>query len=158
MSICLARITEERKIWRKDHPYGFYARPKKNADNTLNMMEWECGIPGKVGTPWEGGVYKLVIQFSEDYPQKPPKCRFINGLYHPNVYPSGTVCLSILNEDDGWKPSLSLKQILLGIQELLNDPNPDSPAQHEAYAMFKKNRTEYDRKVREQAKVNAVTD
>ena len=39
------------------------------------------------------------MHFSEDYPSKPPKCKFPQGFFHPNVYPSGTVCLSILNED-----------------------------------------------------------
>lgn len=50
-------------------------------------------------TDWEGGYYPLTLQFSEDYPSKPPKCKFPQGFFHPNVYPSGTVCLSILNED-----------------------------------------------------------
>ena len=50
--IALSRLTEERKKWRKDHPYGFYARPKKVVDpktgaETLDLFEWECGIPGK---------------------------------------------------------------------------------------------------------------
>jgi ubiquitin-protein ligase len=44
---------------------------------------------------------------------------FVPALFHPNVYPSGTVCLSILNEEKDWKPSISVPQILLGIQELL---------------------------------------
>lgn len=26
------------------------------------------------------------------------QCKFEPGFYHPNIYPSGTVCLSILNE------------------------------------------------------------
>ena len=30
----------------------------KNADGTMNLMLWEYGIPGKKGTPWEGGLYK----------------------------------------------------------------------------------------------------
>ena len=50
-------------------------------------------------TDWEGGYFPLTIQFSEDYPSRPPKCKFPQGFFHPNVYPSGTVCLSILNED-----------------------------------------------------------
>lgn len=50
-------------------------------------------------TDWEGGFYPLTLNFSEDYPSKPPKCKFPQGFFHPNVYPSGTVCLSILNED-----------------------------------------------------------
>lgn len=51
----------------------------------------------------------------------------------------------------GWKPAISIKQLLLGIQELLTNPNPKSPAQREAYELFTKNPNEYKRKVREQA-------
>jgi ubiquitin-protein ligase len=50
------------------------------------------------------------------------------------------VSLSILNEDEAWKPAITIKQILLGIQDLLDDPNPDSPAQAEAFNLFKKDR------------------
>ncbi|CAG8514186.1 400_t:CDS:10, partial [Acaulospora colombiana] len=100
-------------------------------------------------TPWENGMYKLVFTFPEDspdnfspnfesldYPVKPPKCKFVPPLFHPNVYPSGTVCLSILNEDEAWKPSIRIKDIVIGIQKLLNEPNLNSPAQSEAYMMF----------------------
>jgi hypothetical protein len=48
-AIALARLGEERKNWRKDHPPGFYARPTKKADNSVNLMIWETGIPGKEG-------------------------------------------------------------------------------------------------------------
>lgn len=36
-------------------------------------MKWKCHIPGKQGTDWEGGFYPLTMEFSEDYPTKPPK-------------------------------------------------------------------------------------
>ena len=49
-------------------------------------MVWECGIPGKKGTPWEGGTYKLRMNFTEEYPAAPPVCKFTPVLYHPNVY------------------------------------------------------------------------
>lgn len=78
--------------------------------------------------------------------------KFVPPLFHPNVYPSGTVCLSILAEDDGWKPAITIKQILLGIQDLLDDPNPESPAQAEAYNLFKKDRPAYEKKVRQVVK------
>ena len=38
------------------------------------------------------------MEFTEDYPQKPPKCQFPKGFFHHNIYPSGTVCLDIINE------------------------------------------------------------
>ncbi|QRV85837.1 ubiquitin-conjugating enzyme [Ceratobasidium sp. AG-Ba] len=151
--ICRTRLAEERKQWRKDHPYGFYAKPVKAPDGSLNLLEWEVGIPGKPSTNWEGGLFKLTMIFPEDYPAKPPKCKFTPPLFHPNVYPSGTVCLSILDEEKSWKPAITIKQpfytkqtrqILLGIQDLLNDPNISDPAQSEAYTMFKNDRTAYE--------------
>eukprot|EP00667_Euglena_gracilis_P033659 EG_transcript_55621 len=119
-------------------------------------MHWEAGIPGKAGTPWEGGLYKLTIDFSDDYPSKPPKCRFTPVLFHPNVYPSGTVCLSILSEDKDWKPSITLKQILLGIQDLLDNANPGDPAQAEPYHLYINNRAEYEKRVRQEAQKYAI--
>jgi ubiquitin-conjugating enzyme E2 I len=78
-------------------------------------------------------------------------------LFHPNVYPSGTVCLSILNEEEGWKPAITIKEILLGIQFLLDEVNPDSPAQADAYNLFKKDRVAYERKVRMVVKENPAS-
>lgn len=120
------------------------------------MRKWECGIPGKSGTIWEGGLFKLYMSFPETYPSQPPKCRFDPPLFHPNVYPSGTVCLSILNEEDGWQPTITLKEVLLGIQELLDNPNPESPAQEPAFWLYLQDRVAYDEKVRQLAQENAV--
>lgn len=154
VGICRTRLAEERKQWRKDHPFGFYAKPVKSADGSMNLLEWEVGIPGKAETAWEGGLYKLTMTFPEDYPSKPPKCKFTPPLFHPNVFPSGTVCLSILDEEKSWKPAITIKQILLGIQDLLDDPNVNDPAQSDAYAMFKNDKVAYERRIRQQAREN----
>jgi ubiquitin-conjugating enzyme E2 I len=116
--------------------------------------KWEAGIPGVPNTDWEGGVYRLSMEFSEDYPAKPPKCKFTPPLFHPNVYPSGTVCLSILNDEEDWRPAITIKQMLLGIQDMLNNPNPNSPAQREAYDIFVKDKEEYRKRVKQQAARN----
>merc|ERR1712137_1117469 len=142
----------ERKAWRKNKPFGFFARPQKNNDGSINMLVWNCGVPGKADTDWEGGLYPVTCHFTEEYPSKPPKCCFPSGFFHPNVYPPGTICLSILNEDEDWKPAITLKQILLGIQDLLDTPNPDSPAQREAYQSFVTNKSFYSEKILEQAR------
>jgi ubiquitin-conjugating enzyme E2 I len=60
-----------------------------------------------------------------------------------------------LNEEEGWRPAISIKQILIGIQDLLDEPNPDSPAQSEAYALFKKSKDEYSKRIRAEARKNA---
>ncbi|QSL66343.1 hypothetical protein MERGE_000721 [Pneumocystis wakefieldiae] len=140
-ALCRRRLQEERKQWRKDHPFGFYAKPNKLPDGTMDLMNWSVGIPGRPKTSWEGGMFKLTMFFPEEYPTKPPKW---------------TVCLSILNEEESWKPAITIKQILLGIQDLLNDPNPNSPAQSEAYALFKKDRAAYEKRIRQQAREMAA--
>ena len=149
--IALARLGEERKNWRKDHPAGFYARPVKNTDDSMNMMVWETGIPGKEGTDWEGGVYTVRLTFSKDYPTKPPTCCFTPPIYHPNVFTSGDICLSILKEEDGWRPAITIKQILMGIQDLLTSPNIRSPANCAASDLFSKKPAEYKKKIKQQA-------
>jgi len=87
--IARARLIEERRAWRKDHPYGFHARPEQSEDGTNNLMKWKCGIPGPENTNWEGGLYTVTMEFTEDYPSRPPKVRFVPPLFHPNIYPSG---------------------------------------------------------------------
>ena len=102
MGIARARLQQERKSWRQDHPFGFVAKPQMMADSTQNLMVWDCVIPGKAGTIWEGGKFKLTMKFSEDYPTKPPDCYFNlmpgtkKPLFHPNVYADGKICLSLL--------------------------------------------------------------
>ena len=140
---------------------GFYANLCKNPNGTQNYYKWgkiilfnfiECGIPGPKDSPWEGGIYKINLEFPNDYPIVPPRCVFEKKLFHPNIYPSGAVCLSIINDEEDWRPSLKVKDILLGIQELLKNPNPLSPAQKEAYTTFTRSKKEYENKVREQAR------
>jgi len=121
----------------------------------MNLFTWKCGIPGKKASAWEGGVYPLTMYFTEEYPNKPPKCQFDDVLFHPNIYPSGTVCLSILNEEKDWKPAITIRQILLGIQDLLSTPNNNDPAQKEPYELFRKDEDAFWKRVRQEARKHA---
>ena len=53
---------------------GFTAKPIKKKDGTYDMTKWRCEIPGPWGTVWEKGYFKLMMDFPNDYPLKPPKC------------------------------------------------------------------------------------
>mmetsp|Transcript_33643 Transcript_33643/g.105623 ORF Transcript_33643/g.105623 Transcript_33643/m.105623 type:complete len:189 (+) Transcript_33643:88-654(+) len=155
-----SRLKEERRNFRKSRPFGFVAKPATLPDGSQDLMRWKCVVPGKEGTLFEGGVFAMTMVFDSDYPQSPPKCSFdlIDGkpLCHPNVYPSGKICLSIINpqgSDGGtWTPSTQIKVILLAIQTLLDEKevNPLSPAQTDAYQLFTKDREAWRKRVREQ--------
>ncbi|XP_025421102.1 SUMO-conjugating enzyme UBC9-B-like isoform X2 [Sipha flava] len=150
--IAINRLIKERKKWKRHQPFGFIAKPIKNADGTLDYMNWECYIPGKKNTPWQGGMYFLRMIFNDDYPSSPPKCIFQPPLFHPNISADGIVCSSLLVQNYDWHPTLTIKNILLGIQQFLNEPNIDVYAHREAYFFYSHDRILYNKEVRAQAK------
>lgn len=65
-------------------------------------------------TPFEDGTFKLTIEFTEEYPNKPPTVRFVSKMFHPNVYADGGICLDILQ--NRWSPTYDVSAILTSIQ------------------------------------------
>lgn len=59
-----ANVTD-RKQWRRDHPFGFFAKPAHTPQGVLDLKKWECGVPGKDKTLWEGGLFKLDVLFPD---------------------------------------------------------------------------------------------
>ncbi|KAF3641031.1 SUMO-conjugating enzyme SCE1 [Capsicum annuum] len=135
---------------------GFVATPVKTGSDpsSVNLMEWSCYIPGKAGTDWEGASYPITMLFSEDYPNKPPTCKFPEGFFHPNVYPSGMISIDILDEDREWDPDLTIEEILSSIQDFLDNPNPYDPTQ-DAYYIFSRDQDAYNKRVRQQVEYYA---
>ena len=37
--------------------------------------------------------------------------KFEPPIFHPNIYPSGTVCLSLLDDEKDWAPQITIKQV-----------------------------------------------
>jgi ubiquitin-protein ligase len=120
-----------------------------------NLFEWTVYIAGPPGTDFEGGVFKGLMHFPEDYPNSPPKLKFFSDFWHPNgiptediflnfnsVYPDGTVCISILHTPDPmnpeekaeecWRPIQTVESILVSVCSMLADPNFSSPANVDA--------------------------
>merc|ERR1719335_1107189 len=96
-SLSAKRLGQERIQFKKNHPFGFYAKFSKKETGEQDLYKWNCGIATDPKGPWKGVVLKMRLEFHEDYPARPPKAVFekIDGetLFHPNIYPSGTVCL-----------------------------------------------------------------
>ena len=102
-----------------------------------------CVIKGLENTEYDSGIFKLKVKFNCKYPFEPPEVSFIDKIFHPNIsFNYGTVCVDIL-QINNWSPALSLYKILLSIQSLLTDPNPESPLNLEAAFLYKTNREEY---------------
>mmetsp|Transcript_19263 Transcript_19263/g.58062 ORF Transcript_19263/g.58062 Transcript_19263/m.58062 type:complete len:180 (+) Transcript_19263:529-1068(+) len=91
-----------------------------------NILHWSGKIKGPVGTPYEGGIFKVDIQLPTEYPFVPPKMKFITRVWHPNISSeSGAICLDILKNE--WSPALTIRTALISLQALLSAPEPDDP-------------------------------
>lgn len=112
-----------------------------------NLFIWDATIIGPSDTPYDGGLFRLEMKFPSDYPFKPPKCRFLTKIYHPNINSEGGICVDILKGN--WSPALTPGKVLLSISSLLEEPNPDDPLEPAIARLYKSNRAEYIRQARE---------
>nr|CAG4649795.1 EOG090X0GZZ [Scapholeberis mucronata] len=103
------RLMRDFKRLQEDPPAGVSGAPTDN-----NIMIWNAVIFGPHDTPFEDGTFKLTIEFTEEYPNKPPTVRFVSKMFHPNVYADGGICLDILQ--NRWSPTYDVSAILTSIQ------------------------------------------
>jgi len=109
-----------------------------------DIGKWQVVLKSDILPDYLGSV-TLHIKFPKDYPFKPPSVH-IPSIFHPNIYVTGRLCISILDEkssvhddnskENNWRPSLSMVNVLVGIKSLLENPNPDSPANVDANRMY----------------------
>jgi ubiquitin-conjugating enzyme E2 D/E len=130
------RIQNELRELQKDPPSTCSAGPEGG-----NLYTWRGFIFGPTDSPYEGGIFNLSIEFPEDYPFRPPHVLFLTKVYHPNINASGSICLDILK--DKWSPALSIAKVLLSIESLLTDPNPDDPLVPEIANLYKNDPAAY---------------
>lgn len=81
---------------------------------------------------YQGATFKFTFKFKKSYPHDPPKVTCTQVVYHPNIDLEGNVCLNILRED--WKPILNVQSIVIGLQFLFLEPNPDDPLNKGTYS------------------------
>lgn len=138
------RLRMEFKTFSENPVFGISAGPIDNH----NLLIWEAIISNmNQDSPFKNGFFKLQIIFSDNYPYSPPKIKMKTKIFHPNIK-NEEICLDIIKEDR-WSPALTIEKILLSISSLLDDPNPDDPLDVSAAMLYKNNKNEYNRKVRD---------
>ncbi|CAO1944480.1 unnamed protein product, partial [Urochloa humidicola] len=124
-----------------------------------NVFEWQVTIIGPPDTLYDGGYFNAIMSFPQNYPNSPPSVRFTSEMWHPNVYPDGRVCISILHppgEDpngyelasERWTPVHTVESIVLSIISMLSSPNDESPANIEAAKEWREKREDFKKKVK----------
>lgn len=97
------------------------------------------------------------MKFPGDYPYQPPSFQFkTKNIFHPNVYPDGKLCISILHRpgddeasgelaSERWNVLHGVESVLRSVLLLMDDPEINSPANVDASVTYRDNRPEYDR-------------
>ena len=119
---------------------GIYYKHDEN-----NMLCGYALIMGPEETLYNYGYYLFKFSFPTDYPFSPPKLTYLtnNGRtrFHPNLYRTGKVCLSILNTWRGeqWTSCQTIRSVLLTLVTLFhNKPLLNEPGLTEKYKDFHK--------------------
>jgi ubiquitin-conjugating enzyme E2 Z len=109
---------------------GIYYKPDE-----ANILKGTALIIGPDNTPYEGCPLLFSVEMTREYPFKSPGVTFItsDGLtrFHPNLYVTGKVCLSILGTYPGpsWTSAMNLQSIFMSILSLLTaNPITNEPS------------------------------
>ncbi|KAJ5780352.1 hypothetical protein N7457_005512 [Penicillium paradoxum] len=112
-----------------------------------DLLRWEAVLKGVDGTPYEGkstqsshfysGLWHLRIAIPPNYPLAPPAIHFTTRISHPNIsFTTGEICLTLLTTEH-WSPVYTLSSTLTAVQQLLTDPQPDSPLNVDVAALLR---------------------
>ena len=141
--------------------------PKRNRSMIIKALVNSCNQPeygyqifsfigqtvigvmeGPPNTPYENGYFLFKFCINENFPFSPPKFYFISNIFHPNISENGYVSVDIL--EDQWSPPLmDFEKIIISVQSLLDDPNPDIFLNEMAAKLYKEDKSKYDETVRE---------
>ncbi|ODQ65165.1 ubiquitin-conjugating enzyme [Nadsonia fulvescens var. elongata DSM 6958] len=95
--------------------------------SSSNLFQWRAVLRGPAApSPYEGGLWEIIISIPESYPLSPPTMKFKTKIVHPNIHlETGEVCLDVLKSQ--WSPAWTISSACTAVQAMLSDPEPDSP-------------------------------
>lgn len=130
---------------------GSSAGPQKKSD----IFNWNILIKGPNKSCFEKGLFKLLLTFPKNYPEDPPKIKFVTKIYHPNIsLDDGTICLSSLSSD--WDRTQNIINIIYSIYSLLKEPNLSHGLNNEALLLYKNDYEGFKKKAKEFIEQNTL--
>jgi len=111
-----------------------------------DILKGYAVITGPKDSLYYGGSYMYTFSFPRDYPHSPPVAYYHTNdgetRFHPNMYKSGKVCLSILNTWRGepWSGCQTIRSVLLTILSVFDDKpflhEPGITEQHPHFQLY----------------------
>ena len=111
-----------------------------------DVFHWNITMIGPKNTPYEGGLFNIVADFPNNYPDKGPKMRFTNKMYHCNISDQGNICISTLSK---WKKGSNMNEVLPKICALFFTQNLDDACDSKKANLYKNNKGAFNRIAKE---------
>jgi ubiquitin-protein ligase len=112
-------------------------------------------IPGPADSLYENGVFRIQCNIPEEFPMEAPRLAFLTHIWHPNIAPTGAVCLDVLSKT--WRAFIKLKDVFAAyVPQLLQYPEPKDPFNVDAAEMLQRFPDEYAAYTRRYTAVHAV--
>ena len=81
-----------------------------------NITIWVLVMDGPLGSAYEGGQFQVVVEFTDDFPDKAPVVRFQTPIWHVNVSEDGRVCHSVIAQ--AWTQDTDMVMVLQCIYQV----------------------------------------
>ena len=119
-----SNLTEKSKVNKKNK-----IRKTNRPDLSINKddpLHWNSVIYGPENSPYDNGVFEILINFEKNKPDKKPMIQFKTKIYHINVKQNNgeLLCPYI------WNNNSSEKENLEKIKSLMITPDPRYPSSH----------------------------
>ncbi|EAY12658.1 Ubiquitin-conjugating enzyme family protein [Trichomonas vaginalis G3] len=96
---------------------------------------------------WKDHNFDLKFDVPEEFPIAPPHVTLLTKIWHPNIDEEGNICLNIIKGD--YNPTITILQIIQGIELIFVTPNPYSPLNNAAAEMLIHDESGFREKVEE---------
>ena len=122
-------------------------------EENKNPFQWEVVLIPPKDSIYDGGFFKVKIEFPNNYPLSKPKFYFRTKIYHLNISEtSGSVCCTL-------KKTNNIMDYLDAVYLMFtSEQNPESPYQKDWAKIYETDKSEFNKKVKEWVQEYATID
>lgn len=132
MSLRNTRISQDYAALKKMYKNGEIVQLKAFNPKKKSIDHLAITLKGPKGTPYDGGLFRLEVNYPPEYPQRPPFVRLHTPIWHPNFWPKPheykgqrNICLALVDptfvgKKGGWSPSKTIATVIQAIIAMLN--------------------------------------
>ncbi|MFJ2597398.1 ubiquitin-conjugating enzyme E2 variant [Streptomyces erythrochromogenes] len=109
-------------------------------------FRWKAVLTPDPASVFAGRHLPLDITMPTTYPASPPRMRFTEPVYHPDITTSGSIDMDALSKE--WSPALTIETMLRSVLTLLDEPDVHDPLRPEVAEVYVLAQQAYQRQAR----------